>query len=91
MATFLATSGPISIAVDAESWQFYNGGIIKNNCGTKLDHGVLIVGYGVQKNINYWIVKNSWGKDWGMDGYVMVERGPDDMCGIDKYPISSVV
>jgi len=91
MATTVANQGPLSIAVDAESWQFYNSGIIKSDCGTQLDHAVLIVGYGTKGSTPYWIVKNSWGKSWGMQGYLMVERGPDDMCGIDKAPITSVV
>jgi len=91
MATFVASGGPLSIAVDAETWQNYQGGIIKSNCGTQLDHGVLIVGYGVSnKNIPFWIIKNSWGKSWGEQGYLMVER-ENDLCGINKYPITSVV
>jgi len=92
MASVVATTGPISIAVDAETWQNYNGGIIKSHCGTQLDHAVLIVGYAVSSgNVPYWIVKNSWGTDWGMDGYIYIERGTDNMCGINKYPITAVV
>jgi len=90
MATQVGTVGPISVAVDATSWQFYKGGIIKSNCGTQLDHGVEIVGYASKAGTDYWIVRNSWGKSWGMSGYLYVERGPDDMCGIDKAPSTSV-
>jgi len=90
MATQVATVGPLSVAVDATSWQFYKGGIIKSNCGTTLDHGVEIVGYASKGGVDYWIVRNSWGKSWGMAGYLYVERGPDDMCGIDKAPCTSV-
>jgi len=92
MAAFLATSGPISVAVDATTWQNYESGVIKSGCGTSLDHAVLIVGYDTTSSgTPYWIVKNQWGLSWGMDGYVYVERGNDNMCGIDKYPITSVV
>jgi len=92
MANIVASQGPVSIAVDAETWQNYQSGIIKSHCGTQLDHGVLIVGYGVSDtNVPYWIVKNSWSKSWGMQGYILVERGSDNMCGINKYPITSIV
>jgi C1A family cysteine protease len=66
---------PVSVAVDAESWQFYSGGVF-SNCGTSLDHGVLLVGY----TSDYWIVKNSWGGDWGEDGYIRLATG--NTCGI---------
>jgi len=90
MAAQVANVGPLSVAVDATSWQFYKGGIIKANCGTQLDHGVEIVGYASKGGIDYWIVRNSWGKSWGLAGYLYVERGADDMCGIDKAPCTSV-
>jgi len=91
MAYYVATQGPISVAVDAETWQFYSKGIVKSNCGTRLDHGVLVVGYGVEDKTPYWIVKNSWGTRWGMEGYILVQRGPENTCGINKYPITAIV
>jgi len=51
---------PVSIAVDAENWSPYTGGIF-SNCGTSLDHGVLLAGY----TSTYWLVKNSWAATWG--------------------------
>jgi hypothetical protein len=67
MAAYLVSTGPISIAVDAEAWQFYFGGVLQISifCGTTLDHGVLIVGFGNETNIigeeiQYWTIKNSW-------------------------------
>ena len=53
----------------------YTGGIIKNeSCGTNVDHGVLVVGYGEDEGVKYWLVKNSWGEEWGEKGYVRILR-----------------
>ena len=69
-------------------FQLYTGGVIDSElCGTSLNHGVLVVGY----EEDYWIVKNSWGPEWGEEGYVRIrfeEEGPG-ICGINKdasYP-----
>jgi len=61
---------PVSIAVDAEAWQFYSGGVF-SDCGSTLDHGVLLVGY----TPDAWIVKNSWASSWGETGYIRLKRG----------------
>ncbi|KAF5474511.1 hypothetical protein F2P56_006404 [Juglans regia] len=79
---------PVSVAIDASSFdiQFYSSGVFKGECGIELDHGVTAVGYGTAKDrTKYWLVKNSWGTDWGEDGYIRMERGIDDregLCGI---------
>lgn len=85
----VAEYGPISIAIQADKSVFkdYKSGIISDDsCGTDLDHGVLIVGYGTENSTKYWIVKNSWGKSWGENGYVRILRSEstDDpgVCGI---------
>lgn len=67
---------PVSIAVDAENWSSYSSGIY-SNCGTSLDHGVLLAGY----TDSYWLVKNSWGASWGENGYIRFVRGKDQ-CGL---------
>ena len=84
---------PVSIAIEADNsiFMFYNGGIIDSTtCGTNLDHGVLIVGYGVDNGKKYWLVKNSWGKSWGEDGYVRIARDESKkgagICGIASQP-----
>jgi cathepsin F len=95
IATYLVDHGPLSVAVDATIWQFYLAGVITIGCGTSLDHGVLIVGYGsevdiVGNNIDYWLIKNSWGADWGYSGYVYIERGTG-CCGVNTYVTCSKV
>jgi cathepsin F len=91
MAAYLVQHGPLSIAMDASPLQLYDGGIIDPwipslDCGQKqLDHAILITGYGSETGItgttNFWIVKNSWGADWGLKGYFKIRRGTN-LCGL---------
>lgn len=78
---------PVSVAIEADqlAYQFYSRGVLQGTCGTNLDHGVLVVGYGEDNGIPYWKVKNSWGQLWGEKGYVRIERGYDE-CGILSQP-----
>lgn len=84
---------PISIAIEADTryFQSYSGGILtSSSCGTTLDHGVLIVGYGAENGQKYWLVKNSWGTTWGDFGYVKIARSESvndaGVCGIAMDP-----
>lgn len=95
---FAVSQQPISVAIEADSnvFQSYRGGIIKKeDCGDNVDHGVLLVGYGTENNIDYWLIKNSWGIAWGEDGYVRIERNDNEMgtgtCGITTSPSYPIV
>jgi len=90
MAYYVYKHGPISVGVDATSWQTYMSGIITNCISKQVDHGVLIVGFDDNNNPPYWIIKNSWGASWGENGYVRVQKGIDN-CLITTAPSSSVV
>lgn len=89
-----ANLGPVSVAIEADQFgfQFYSGGVFDGTCGTSLDHGVLVVGYGTDSGKDFWKVKNSWGGSWGESGYIRLvktdEAGPGQ-CGLQmqaSYP-----
>jgi len=90
MAAWVFKNGPLSIAVDATTWQTYTGGIITNCANQQLDHGVLIVGFDETNQPPYWIIKNSWGPSWGEEGYLRVEMFKKE-CLITEYQCSSIV
>ncbi|KAL7631753.1 UNVERIFIED_CONTAM: hypothetical protein RMT77_017934 [Armadillidium vulgare] len=81
-----ATVGPISVAIDAHSLSFqqYSQGVYYNpTCDPDLhNHAVLVTGYGTYNGEEYWMVKNSWGTEWGDNGYIMMARNRSNNCGI---------
>ncbi|XP_057975803.1 low-temperature-induced cysteine proteinase [Malania oleifera] len=88
---------PVSVGIcgSERAFQLYSKGIFTGPCSTSLDHAVLIVGYGSEKGKDYWIVKNSWGAHWGMNGYIYILRNSgnsEGVCGINllaSYPIKT--
>lgn len=88
---------PISVAIEADQrdFQLYKSGVFTGSCGTDLDHGVLVVGYGSLNGEDYYKVKNSWGTSWGENGYILLGRGSkynsgDGQCGVllqASYPV----
>jgi C1A family cysteine protease len=92
----LAFEGPVSVSISVPmAVRSYMGGVIKcgNTKGTadwKISHAVLAVGYGTDRYHGpYWIVKNSWGSEWGESGYLRIAReahADDEPCGTDVAP-----
>jgi len=82
MATYLAGNSPMSIIVDASSWSSYSGGVLTaDECGQDLDHAVQAVGYKGLDASGYWIVRNSWGLDWGENGFIRLQMA-SNTCGL---------
>ncbi|XP_068922476.1 cathepsin W isoform X1 [Petaurus breviceps papuanus] len=93
MAQYLAEKGPITVTINGRLLQNYKRGVIKpgHNCDPhQVDHSVLLVGFGHIHNFTYWVLKNSWGTNWGEKGYFRLHRG-SNACGITKFPITAVV
>jgi cysteine peptidase B len=73
--TALAKYGPLSICADASSWSNYDGGIMTaDECGNDIDHAIQLTGYSPNQG-GYWIVRNSWGTDWGEKGFIWLQYG----------------
>ncbi|KAK4744968.1 hypothetical protein SAY87_011280 [Trapa incisa] len=88
---------PVSVAIEAggRAFQLYRSGVFTGICGTDLDHGVVVVGYGTDDGVDYWTVRNSWGPKWGEGGYIRLERNikaETGKCGIamePSYPVKT--
>jgi len=84
---------PFSICVDAASWQFYSGGVMTaNQCGRSVDHCTQLLGYDTTKSsqtLPFWIVRNSWGTDWGLSGIILLEMFKDT-CIMADYVTTAV-
>uniref|UniRef100_A0A0D6R7U7 Peptidase C1A papain C-terminal domain-containing protein n=1 Tax=Araucaria cunninghamii TaxID=56994 RepID=A0A0D6R7U7_ARACU len=86
---------PVSVAFEViNEFRFYKGGVFTStHCAQgpmDVNHAVLAVGYGVsEEGTPYWIIKNSWGESWGVNGYFSMEMGKN-MCGVAtcaSYPV----
>jgi len=88
---------PVSVAIEADEreFQLYKSGVLTAKCGTNLDHGVLVVGYGSESGTDYYKIKNSWSSSWGEGGYIRIGRGSQynggqGQCGVlleASYPV----
>ena len=91
---YLLSRGPIAAALNGIHLQFYTSGIIdktSSECDPySLNHAVVIVGYGSENGKDYWIVQNSFGSQWGENGYFRIARGKGS-CGINLYISSAII
>lgn len=94
MKAMLIKYGPLAITINANLLQYYTGGVLNveyESCPYAPTHGVVIVGYGTTKRgLDYWIVRNSWGPNWGEDGYFRISRGRG-LCGVNKYVTAALL
>ncbi|KAI4343018.1 hypothetical protein MLD38_027568 [Melastoma candidum] len=85
---------PVSIAVDGTLLQLYRRRVFNGPCHTDLNHAITAVGYGTEGRKKYWLMKNSWGEDWGEDGYLRIARDVEagtGLCGLAmdaSYPVA---
>ena len=85
--------GPVAVALQSDSIVFmqYAGGIITDlSCGHDVNHSAIVVGYGAEKGLEYFLIKNSWGNTWGDSGYVKIGvQAGEGVCGIQVAPIQA--
>ncbi|KAF8029596.1 hypothetical protein BT93_E2117 [Corymbia citriodora subsp. variegata] len=88
---------PVSVGISASGQEFrsYSGGVVFNGeCGEELNHAVVAVGYGTSEEGKFWKIWNTWGEDWGENGYMRIQRGGENsrgLCGLASrasYPIA---
>ena len=91
----LANKGPLTVAVASKNWYpLYTGGVFDGGDACDydqnivIDHGLLLVGYGTDDDDgDYWLLKNSWGTNWGEEGYIRLKRETETKCGYDSTPL----
>lgn len=91
----VGTKGPVSVSINAylKSFRFYKNGVYTDWwCFSWIrNHAVIVVGYGESNGTDFWLVKNSWGSQWGLKGYVMMARYKSNQCGIASDAILPIV
>ncbi|XP_062892628.1 cathepsin L-like isoform X2 [Mobula hypostoma] len=94
MKRWVAKRGPIIVMMNARALKGYRRGILRPNwfwCPPiTLNHVLLVVGYGVERGLPYWIIKNSWGRNWGENGYFRIYWG-EKACGLNRFPMTAIV
>ena len=85
--------GPVAVALQGDSMVFmhYAGGILTDeSCGKEVNHAALVVGYGSENGLEYFLVKNSWGVTWGDEGYVKIGvQAGEGVCGVQVAPVQA--
>lgn len=86
----LYEKGPLSILLDFTGLFHYKSGVASPLlCSTWPDHALVLVGYGTKQE-DYWLIKNSWGPQWGINGYLMLKRGAKK-CGINLWATTAIL
>jgi len=94
----VATKGPVVVSVDASKWSMYSSGVF-DGCSQNatINHAVLLVGFGTdsESGKDYWVIRNSWGDEWGEQGHIRIQRHRSDegdagYCGVDTDPLQGV-
>ncbi|KAE8607668.1 hypothetical protein XENTR_v10011244, partial [Xenopus tropicalis] len=91
ICSHVSYKGTVTVAINQTLLKQYQKGVIDphpEKCDNNVDHAVLIVGFSREKK--YWILKNSWGNDWGENGFFRLRLG-SNACGIAEYPASAIV
>ncbi|CAG9818516.1 unnamed protein product [Phaedon cochleariae] len=90
MKVAVAKHGPMSICMYVTAkWQFYKSGVwYHKKCSERTNHSMMLVGYGTENGQDYWLIKNSWGTHWGLDGYIKVIRNKHpNYCGMTSESV----
>lgn len=82
MIDYVLEKGPLSVCLDASEWDSYVSGVV-STCGEDVDHCVQVVGVDTEQGA--WKVRNSWGTDWGADGFIYLKTGVN-LCDITEIP-----
>lgn len=91
MQNYLVANGPLSICVYAEAWMSYQSGVfMASQCQGQIDHCVQLTGYNMGASTPYWIVRNSWGTDWGVNGFIWLQYG-QNTCSIGDVVTSVTI
>ncbi|XP_043576803.1 procathepsin L-like [Chiloscyllium plagiosum] len=94
LAKALWKHGPIAVSLNSHprSFHLYKQGVYSDpKCTQRRGHAVLVVGFGRENGINYWLVKNSWGTHWGEKGYIKIAKNRGNLCGIANYGVYPIV
>jgi C1A family cysteine protease len=84
MTNYVGNTGPLSVCLCAQNWNFYTGGVM-TKCCPNIDHCVQAVGYDTTYSTPYWKVRNQWGTSWGESGYIRLQWNTN-MCKITNDP-----
>jgi len=88
MKRLVVEHGAVQAGVrSAGPFQEYSGGVFAGCTSDNTDHAVTVVGFGTDNGVDFWLIKNSWGPDWGEQGYIRLKRGVG-MCGIGSVIVT---